>query len=213
MRSDLSDVSGRYWLKTTESNVLAEITTGQAVGGNPTCYYGIRVYRYLQDGSTVEITGGSAVAIASLAHDADLTTTISATWSCPQTALNLTDRIQVWLLANLSTPPTTGRGSWITEQLNETQLDAALWTVYYRVSRSKYWEEELQDWVYYFTFRHGISGDSSYIANFSHSTPPPVAVAKPLMDGLTFVQAHSHPLRSRFPRFSPRNLSSEMPQL
>jgi len=188
MRSDQQIINTitAYVLGTSESSSLLEILIGSQVGGSPVCYYGIKVYKVASDGTKTLISAG-VVAIASLAAGGSGTGTISATWSCPLTALNSTDAILIELYADLNiNPPTTLRRTWITEQLGASQLDAATWTVYYRVRRVRIYDPESELYIYTYYFRHGIATDSSYITNFSW-TPPVVAVAQPQGDGITFV--------------------------
>ncbi len=171
MRSDthtVNTITG-YKLDTAESASLLEISIGSQTGGTPTCYYGIKVYKAALDGTKTPISDG-VVAIASLPAGASATTTISASWTCPQTGLNATDAVLIELYADLNvSPPTTLRRTWITEQLGAAQLNSATWTVYYRVKRTRTYDEVTGLYIYTFTFRHGISTDSSYITNFTRT--------------------------------------------
>ena len=93
---------------------------------------GIRVWRRLEDGTEIEITDGSPVAVCSVPIGVSKVT-YSQTWNCPSTTLNLTDAIVVRVYGNLGTGFSLLK-AFITEQLNATQLDDATWTAYYTVS-------------------------------------------------------------------------------
>jgi len=188
MRSDQETVNSTifYKLLTTESASLVEILTYYQMGGSPVCYYGIRVWKRSAAGVETEITAGNAVAVVSCPAGGSGSFTIGATWTCPLTDLDPTDRIVVRVYADNSNPPTTLRAEYITEALGADTLDNALWTVYYRVRRLRFYDPDTELYTYWFYFRFGISGDDSYIENFSW-TPPVVAAAQPQGDGITFV--------------------------
>ena len=180
-RSDQQTVNAvtAYVLGTSESASKLQISIG-GEENSPTCYYGIKVYKVSSSGTKTLISSG-VVAIVSLAAGAAYTGTAQANWACPLTSLAATDAVLIELYADLNiNPPTTLRRTWITEQLGATQLDAATWTVYYRVSRTRIYDSETGYYLYSFYFNHGISTDSSYITNFTW-TPAVVAVKKPIM--------------------------------
>jgi len=130
-------------------------------------YVGIRVWKRLADGTEIEITEGTPVAIASRIV---VTSAIhSATWSCPETSLTTTDAIVVRVYGKW------GGGDWhlletfITEQLGATKLDAAIWTVYYYISITRYIDPETGETWYYAYWWFGSSTHNSRIENFSWS--------------------------------------------
>jgi hypothetical protein len=186
-RSDQQTVNAvtAYVLGTSESASKLQISIGSEEN-SPTCYYGIKVYKVSSSGTKTLISSG-VVAIVSLAAGATFTGTAQNHWDCPLTSLAATDAVLIELYADLNTnPPTTLRRTWITEQLGATQLDAATWTVYYRVSRTRIYDPETGYYSYSFYFNHGISTDSSYITNFSWSVT--VAAAPRMVgDGLTWI--------------------------
>jgi len=166
MRSDI-DSGSIYKLGTSQTSSSLAVLIGSGTSG--IVYVGIRVYVQHADGSKTEITSGSAVAIVSMGTGVGYTTTLSATWACPQISLASTDKILVEVYGELSVnPPTVLRRSFITEQLGASQLDAVTWTVYYRIQRIRVYEEV---WVYTWFFLHGTSTDNSRIGNFTWSIP------------------------------------------
>jgi hypothetical protein len=111
-----------YTLGTTQSS-----TSGSSSSSSD-YYYGIRVWKNVS-GSLTEITSGSAVAVAGPGDDDS--GLIKGTWNCPQTSLTSTDSIVVSIYKNANNPPTTLVGTWETEKLGATQLNSAIWNVYY----------------------------------------------------------------------------------
>jgi hypothetical protein len=182
-RSDSQTVNGltANKLLTSQSGAAGYVTSDQFIG--------IRVWRRLADGTEIEITGGTAVAIA----DTDTADGIySATWNCPETQLNPTDVIVVRVYSGGASPPTTLRGTWITEQLGALKLDASTWTVYYysdytHTKRTRHLPDcsseqlELELW----TFRFDTATYNSCIEGFAWSpAPPPVGVPRYIGDSL-----------------------------
>lgn len=124
-----------------------------------TLYYGVRVWK--SNGTLTEITSGSSVAIAS----SNAGGTFSASWSCPQTSLEINDYIIVKVYADDFSPPTTLAQTFTSEALGASSLDSASWTVYYAVTRTK-----AGGW-YSYTFKYGFSTYNSRITNFVYSLP------------------------------------------
>jgi len=136
---------------------------------------GIRVWKRDDAGNETEITAGSPVAVVNIPAT---TTTLSATWDCPQTSLASTDAIVVRLYF-YSTSWVLQR-TWITEQLGASQLDTATWTVYHAF----YWVPI--EGVIYWRHYHLVY---SRIGNFSWTpAPPPPAVGYSYSDGLVCIQ-------------------------
>lgn len=139
-------------------------------------YLGIGVFRLLADLSEVEITDGDAHAVIPR-EPSSTPTEDSATWACPETALNTTDRILVkWYACRASgAGRSLGAGTpHVTEQLNATQLDATTWTVYYWTAT------HVANWI----TRHYGPTYPHRILNFSwtpYVPPPPPIGDKPLI--------------------------------
>jgi len=162
---------------------IIEINVGSATG-TPTAYYGIKVFKRNAAGDETEITSGVS-AIVSYPYGASAYSTRSATWDCPETALEATDSIVVRVYADVDVnPPTTLRTTFTTEQLGASKLDAVTWTVWYRVRRVR--TGVSPNYTYTFYYRYGTVGDDSLIDNFTWT--PAVAVVHELQgDGITFV--------------------------
>ena len=160
MRSDNQTVNGvtAYKLGTSESGTLVELWIAQS----STVYVGIRVSVIHSDGSETRLdTQASGVVIMS-AGTAQ-TTTLSAGYSIlNDVALSPTDAIKVEVYGDTSNPPQSLLATFITEQLGASKLNAATWTVYYRLRRTA-----KVGTVSNFYFRFGVSGDDSYITNFA----------------------------------------------
>jgi hypothetical protein len=118
-------------LSTTPAGVPRyDILTFYNTNAFQTSYWGIRVWKRAADGSETEITPGTPVAVVS--RTAPGFGVQTATWNCPEVALSPTDAIRVTVYGNVE------GGSWtpfyigyITERLNASKLNAALWTVKY----------------------------------------------------------------------------------
>lgn len=167
LRSDTHTVNGltAYQLKNVNSTYSTQVdVTGLY-------YFGIRVWIRKADGTEVEVTGGSPVAVVPFTAPYAY-----ASWNCPEVLTSPTDAVVVRLYGSVSsTGPWSLLRTWITEQLNASKLDAVIWTVYYYFAI----EEIVIDYiiVYHF-FRHGSATYPSRIGGFSYTpyTPPPPAV-------------------------------------
>jgi len=148
-----------------------------------TVYGGIRVWNRSAGGVETEITAGSPVAVASLTRTTGGSAVVSATWSCPQTALQPTDSVVVRLYIRAGTNPWELCGTFTTEQLGAGQLDAATWTVYYYLA------------IIYDPTIKTVTEDDIIIANTTYPTriegfswSVPVPVAKRVMgDGFVWI--------------------------
>lgn len=181
-RSDTHAINNltAYQLKTTNTDASLEAFITSVEAG--TLYIGIRVWKRNSAGDETEITGGSAVAVASIAVGVSGYFQINATWNCPQTSLGTTDAIVVRVYADVGvTPPTTLIREFITEQIGATQLDATTWTVYYWIRRIRI---TVPVTYYEFYYVHGSSSYNSRITNFSWS----VVAAVISGDGLVWIQ-------------------------
>jgi hypothetical protein len=87
-----STVVASEWYNFTTTQTSSEVDESLTSSGGSS-YLGIRVYLGHADGTRTEITSGTAVAIVHVSG----TSSFSATWSCPQTACNSSDGIQIWV--------------------------------------------------------------------------------------------------------------------
>jgi len=180
MRSDQQTVNGvtAYKLLTSESATLKELW----IANSQTVYVGIRVSVIHSDGSETRLDTQPSATVPYPAGTAQ-TTTLSAGYSIlNDVALSPTDAIKVEVYGDVTSPPAALLATFITEQLGASKLNAANWTVYYRLRRTAKVGTTSN-----FYFRFGISGDDSYITNFTWGAIP-VTAKKPIMDGLTFIE-------------------------
>lgn len=147
------------------------------------CSCGVRVYVRHADGSRDELTTDIS-AIVSLGYPTSKSLH-SATWDCPLTSLSPTDAIEVEIWMSDGYSGWVLQDTWITEQLNATQLDASTWTFYYWLEASYSYNPVIGYYIFGITFYFDGSDDSR-IENFSYSVA--VVVKKQFGDGLTFVE-------------------------
>jgi hypothetical protein len=168
MRSD-DIITGYFNLGTSQSSVAKGYEAYYP--GSRTVYWGIRVWKRDSSGTETEITAGTPV--AQVSRSANGEGLQSATWACPQTPLDPTDRIVVRVYQKIgagawvSVTAFTGNSGWATEQLGAIQLDSATWTVYYFTLRDYDGVDTYGD------FYWGTSTYNSRIENFSWSSGPP----------------------------------------
>jgi len=143
-------------------------------------YIGVRVYIVHVDGSKTELTGGTPAGVASIGH--------IGTWDCPQATLAPTDAIlvEVYGLCNgTGWGPYSWHllGTWVSEQLNTTVLNAATWTIHYYASVTNTYNKTIGAYTSVLTFYF----DGSYpsrIENFTYG----VAVVKRIIgDGFVWI--------------------------
>jgi len=164
-RSDSATVNGLNCRKllTARSGTAGELTINVYEGNvTVTQYLGIRVWVRTVDGVETEV---DPVAVKAIGSRGTSGLTAAATYTPTQTVLNATDSIVVRVYTDDFSPPTTYRGVWQTEQLNETQLDALEWSVYYYVRKS------YSGGITTYRFSFDTATYNSRIDNFSHSTP------------------------------------------
>ena len=98
--------------------------------------WGIRVWKRFDNGTEIEITTGSPVALVFRPVYYNTPGFQNATWNCPQQQLGENDSIVVRVYATHgSTNPWSSVANFTTEQLGATQLSSATWTVYYFTER------------------------------------------------------------------------------
>jgi hypothetical protein len=170
-RSDSHTVNGvsAYILGTSESATLAELWIAQG----STVYVGIRVSVIHADGSETRLDTQASAVVPMSAPAAATTTTLSAGYSIVNdVALTPTDAIKVEVYGDIKTPPAALLATFITGQLGASKLNAANWTVYYRLRATAKVGTTSN-----FYFRFGVSGDDSYITNFTWTpyAPPPAS--------------------------------------
>jgi len=163
MRGDQHTVNNlnAYKLAVPQSAIYKTVLDGAA--GRQSIYWGIRVWKRSSAGNETEITGGTPVAQVSRSNNGEGLQ--SNTWACPQTPLQSTDAIVVRVYMKF------GSGEWqlcstfITEQLQASQLDSVQWTVYYYTWRFyDRWEgitSGSYDW--------GTTTYNSHIQNFQYT--------------------------------------------
>jgi hypothetical protein len=145
-------------------------------GAGYTCYYGFRVYKLSASNVETEITSGWVTGSTRSTSGSGFQ---SWTWNCPQTSLDPTDKIRVYLSAKVDA---TGGVAvqFTTEALGVTQLDAATWTFYMYTERSYDAGTTFAD-IYYGSI---VLGYDSRIENFSYSTPAVGIASKRLLRGV-----------------------------
>lgn len=165
-RSDSTTVNGLNCQKllTSRSGVAGEIIMS-SYDGNQTImqYVGVRYWKRTSGGVETEIDPSAVKGIGSRSTSGIATATNTPT----QTSLNATDSIVVRVYGGDTNPPTTLLDTWQTEQLNDTQLDAVLWTLSYYIRRA------YTGGITTYRFSFDTTTYDSKIANFSHSTPTP----------------------------------------
>lgn len=186
MRSDNHTVNGldANILGISRSDTL-ETFTKYKDDGSYDVKWGIRVWKRDSGGTETEITSGTPVAqVTRLAADGNVQGLQNATWDCPETALAITDAIVIRVYIKVGTDAWASSsvyGYFITEQLGETRLDSATWTVYYYTNR---WSELVPPTITtYGQYLYGKKTNDTWdsrIDNFSHSTPVPPT--KPLIN-------------------------------
>ncbi|MGB9672351.1 MAG: hypothetical protein ACPLZY_04315 [Candidatus Norongarragalinales archaeon] len=183
MRSDQWTVNGltAYKLGVAESALLKELYIGEGTK----IYVGIRVWVRHADGTETEVLGGSGVATAVVSFLAGpaLTTTLSAGFGVVNDVpMAPTDAVVVRVYGDVTSPPSALLAEFVTEQLGASKLNAANWTVYYRLRRTA-----SVGGFSYFYFRFGIAGDNSYITNFTWTPYAPPAAKRIMGDGLVWI--------------------------
>lgn len=189
MRSDTALVNGLTTEKllTSQSGVAGykEMIFTDAEAEADRCYLGIRVWKRTSGGVETEITLGTPIALVYKNTAGD--SILNAAWNCPLTALSATDSVIVRVYTSLwdNIYGFWGwqlLGTWQTEQLGASSLDAATWTVYYYLSLGITMGPPKR-WIV--RFRYDTITYNSRIENFQWSVA--VAAEKTLGDGLTFV--------------------------
>lgn len=163
MRGDKHTVNGLEAYKLKASQSTSSKTVTKYASGSKTVYWGIRVWKRLSNGTETEITGGTPVAQVSRSSNGQGMQ--SNTWNCSQTPLEDTDAMVVKVYVKF------GSGSWqlcctfITEELEASQLDPAQWTVYYYTHRYyTLWSKTTSG-----SFKWGTTTYNSRIANYEYT--------------------------------------------
>jgi len=181
MRSDQHTVNGLTALVLGLTNTATYSRFADSGSDSPRVYWGIRVWKREADGTETEVTAGTPVAVVSRTSGSGVQ---SATWDCPQTALNSDDAVVVRVYSRVGSGAWNARATFITEQLGASQLDSATWTVYYYTgyTYNPRWNMFSAD------FSWGSDDYPSRIEGFSYTpaAPPPVA-RRFYGDGLTLI--------------------------
>jgi hypothetical protein len=121
-------------------------------------------------GSETELTTGSAEAVVSRTVNGNGYQT--ATWTPPETILNAGDSIVVRVQGDTTSPPTTVRETFTTEQIGGARLEASEWTVQYWTRRAGAFQGGT-DWYW------GSSTYENFISGFQWTE---MTVRDPLQD-------------------------------
>src|SRR3989304_5203568 len=160
-RSDTHTINGlnAYQLKTTNTSSPPATTFGAEHELEDGATFRANVYKRASGGGETLI----ASAVGSVYRGTVGEGIQSATWSCPQTALDSTDAIKVVLEIILDGEGSNTR-TFITEQLNASQVDAATWTFYFYTN--------LYDTGYSYDHQilHGTATHNSRIEGFSFTS-------------------------------------------
>jgi len=125
--TDIDSETNYYILNTTQTSTSTYKLISRT--GIYSYYAGIRVFIRDSEGTETEITNG---VVAVVMHDGVNNGLYSATWNCPETPLNPTDRIIVRVYHRLGDDVSWSLAStFITPILGASKLNAATWTVYY----------------------------------------------------------------------------------
>lgn len=137
MRSDQHTVNGALMYKlATNQTTTSNSTILSAVDpeNEAVCYWGVRVWRRMSNGTETELTPGLPMAVVSRPYSG--LGLQSANWSCPQTPLAMTDSLVVRVYYRFDYGNYTMSSQFTTVQLNATFLFGQTWTVYYYTRRA-----------------------------------------------------------------------------
>jgi len=172
-RSDTHTINGlnAYQLQTTNSNTCNTSFINDVLFGPGIplpCPFGATTWRAdvikRNAGGTETLLGSNVAGLIGYFNGYQ-----SATWTAPQTSLASTDAIKI-VEKLAAAGGTTVTRTWITPQLNATQLDAAAWTFVrytYYVCGTRMFGVEFIEGLY-----HGCASYNTRIENFSYSTAP-----------------------------------------
>jgi hypothetical protein len=151
MRSDQHTINNATMYKLMETHTQNGTSTSMLTGdpeNDVACYWGIRVWKRSANGTEVELTSGSPVAVVSRSSSGQGLQ--SATWTCPATSLNPTDSLVVRVYYKFDFQSSyTLSGQFTTVQLNATSLAGETWTIYYYTRRS-YNTQTHRTTIYYY---------------------------------------------------------------
>lgn len=150
MRSDQHTINNATMYKLMETYTQNSKSTNMSTTdpeNEAVCCWGIRVWRRSANGTEVELTSGSPVAVVSRSTSGQGLQ--SATWNCPATSLNPTDSVVVRVYYKFDFQSSyTLSSQFTTVQLNATSLTGQTWTFYYYTSRS-YNSQQHKTCMYY----------------------------------------------------------------
>jgi len=164
MRSDTQTVNGLQAYKLDNNQTATYLETNVTETESNTVYWGIRVWKRSQTGTETEITSGTPV--AQVSRSVSGYGIQSATWSCSNVTLALTNSIVVRVYC-MNGGTWTVQASFTTKQLNAQRLNPTIWRVYYWTKRS-YTSGGLGKTVGYFGW--GTATYNSRIENFTTSS-------------------------------------------
>jgi len=149
MRTDQHTVNNATMYKLMDTHTQTASSTSKSTSdpeNEAVCYWGIRVWKRLANGTEVELTSGSPVAVVSRSTSGQGLQ--NATWSCPGTSLNPTDSLVVRVYYKFDSGAYALSSQFSTVQLNATSLVGQTWTVCYYTSRS-YNSQQHKTYMYY----------------------------------------------------------------
>lgn len=134
MRSDYSTINGTSLHKLDTTNTTSQLTGDETkTDEDSNITWAIRVWKKVSGGSTTELTTDYSAQVTRNAtgFPDDSEGEQQGTWSCPETALNTTDNIVVYVYHKIGGNDWYACGLFHTEQLGAFRLDANTWTVTY----------------------------------------------------------------------------------
>ena len=168
-RSDTETIDTTTYRKlgTSLSGTGASVSqSGTGYALPPSCQIGVRVYILKSDGTKIELTSNvSAIVYLQYPTSKSLR---SATWNCPETDLDSTDRVLIEVYLDNGVSGWVKKGSWVTEQLGATKLDSATWIFYYWVEAPYSFNPRIGRYSFGINFYFDGSDDSR-IVNFSYT--------------------------------------------
>jgi len=143
---------------------------------------GIKPYILHADGTRTSLSADQIVAQVTEAAGMP-PTLLSATWDCPETALEPTDAILIEVWGNPSGAGWTKLGEFVTKRLGASKLNAVTWTVYYWISTP------YKPAIIGYTAGIRFHFDGAYDSRIQNFTWTPVIVVKKIGGyGLTFFE-------------------------
>ncbi|MFX0205116.1 MAG: archaellin/type IV pilin N-terminal domain-containing protein [Candidatus Hodarchaeota archaeon] len=116
-----------YTLGLTQTSTQEEVQSAR-YWGSQTITWGIRVYIRHQDTSLTELTLGVPAATVTRSSGEGMQ---SATWDCPQTVVDPTDRIMIEVYIQVGGNSPERVATLFSEELSAVRLKSSTWTIWY----------------------------------------------------------------------------------